>query len=322
VSKPAKPEIPEDLKKAWMARHLLEPPAAEVVGELIERISRLEAEKKQIARDVLHEALANEMLTDENRQLREQVADLEKTGRQAIDKLAAMLKVNDELEQKITTMRNDWNETIMRANELTLERLQGICPSCGATDKSDQGCVNAWHNQPAKPDIPEDLKVWYSVACDKVHFQTDYDAIKTLIERIARLEAELEEERAGAETPKALADAEDENRQLREQLAEAEVIRDAAVKRLSLVWDFQNKDYWCWGNDEHDHLESLVCPIVITADDLRSIVKRAEKAEATVARLSQPVSDEEWDGRHRFHQCEYLNRAGVDALLKWRKEQP
>jgi len=72
MSKPAKPEIPEDLQKAWMARHLLEPPASEVVGELIERISRLEAEKKQIARDALHEALANEMLADENRQLREQ----------------------------------------------------------------------------------------------------------------------------------------------------------------------------------------------------------------------------------------------------------
>ena len=71
-TQPAKPEIPEDLQKAWMARHLLEPPASEVVGELIERISRLEAEKKQIARDALHEALANEMLADENRQLREQ----------------------------------------------------------------------------------------------------------------------------------------------------------------------------------------------------------------------------------------------------------
>jgi len=77
MSKPAKPEIPEDLQKAWMARHLLEPPASEVVGELIERISRLEAEKKQIARDALHEALANETLVDENRQLRERLKKLE-----------------------------------------------------------------------------------------------------------------------------------------------------------------------------------------------------------------------------------------------------
>ena len=38
--------------------------------------------------------------------------------------------------------------------------------------------------------IPDDLKTWHSVACDKVHFATDYDAIRTLIERIAVLEAE------------------------------------------------------------------------------------------------------------------------------------
>jgi hypothetical protein len=44
-------------------------------------------------------------------------------------------------------------------------------------------------------------------------------AVVHLAERIARLEAELEEERAGAETPKALADAEDENRQLRDEVA-------------------------------------------------------------------------------------------------------
>lgn len=39
--------------------------------------------------------------------------------------------------------------------------------------------------------IPEDLRTWYSVACDKVHFATDYDAIKILIERIAAQEVEL-----------------------------------------------------------------------------------------------------------------------------------
>lgn len=42
-----------------------------------------------------------------------------------------------------------------------------------------------------KMKIPEDLTVWYSVACDGIHFQTDHAAIKTLIERIARAEAQL-----------------------------------------------------------------------------------------------------------------------------------
>lgn len=49
-----------------------------------------------------------------------------------------------------------------------------------------------------QPVIPEDLQTWYSVACDKVHFATDYDAIKTLIERIARLTSDLAEVREDA----------------------------------------------------------------------------------------------------------------------------
>jgi hypothetical protein len=45
------------------------------VGELIERISRLEAEKKQIARDALHEALANETLAARERSKGKEPAD-------------------------------------------------------------------------------------------------------------------------------------------------------------------------------------------------------------------------------------------------------
>jgi hypothetical protein len=41
-----------------------------------------------------------------------------------------------------------------------------------------------------QPQIPDDLRVWYSVARDKVHFKTDYDAIKMLIERIGRAESD------------------------------------------------------------------------------------------------------------------------------------
>jgi len=38
--------------------------------------------------------------------------------------------------------------------------------------------------------IPEDLKMWYSVACDGIEFKPGHAAIKTLIERIAAAEAE------------------------------------------------------------------------------------------------------------------------------------
>ncbi len=53
--------------------------------------------------------------------------------------------------------------------------------------------------------IPEDLKLWYSVACDEVEFATSHKVVKTLIERlsrseqeIARLQAKLEEQRLDA----------------------------------------------------------------------------------------------------------------------------
>jgi hypothetical protein len=142
----------------------------------------LEAEKKQIARDALHEALANEMLTDENRQLREQVAEIKK--------------------------------------ELAFRDF-------GQAQQSNIAMLNG-----------------------------TYEELRMALSAEIALHAAWTKRANEAEAA----------------VAEAEVIRDAAVKRLSLVWDFQNKDYWCWGNDEHDHLESLVCPIVITADDLRSIV--------------------------------------------------
>lgn len=36
---------------------------------------------------------------------------------------------------------------------------------------------------------------------------------------------------------------------------------------------FVDKDVWFWENDGENHLESLVCPIVIDADVLRSLIK-------------------------------------------------
>lgn len=36
---------------------------------------------------------------------------------------------------------------------------------------------------------------------------------------------------------------------------------------------FVDKDVWFWENDGDNHLESLVCPIVIDADVLRSLIK-------------------------------------------------
>lgn len=39
---------------------------------------------------------------------------------------------------------------------------------------------------------------------------------------------------------------------------------------------FVDKDVWFWENGGENHLESLVCPIVIDADVLRSLIKNGE----------------------------------------------
>ncbi len=36
-------------------------------------------------------------------------------------------------------------------------------------------------------------------------------------------------------------------------------------------------EYWAWQNDGNDHLESLVCPGLIKADELRDLIKQARK---------------------------------------------
>jgi hypothetical protein len=38
-----------------------------------------------------------------------------------------------------------------------------------------------------------------------------------------------------------------------------------------------NVGVWVWGNDEHDHLESLTCPILISADHLRELLAKIPK---------------------------------------------
>lgn len=37
---------------------------------------------------------------------------------------------------------------------------------------------------------------------------------------------------------------------------------------------YDNKEVWFWEKDEDNHLESIVCPVVIDANVLRELVKR------------------------------------------------
>ena len=60
----------------------------------------------------------------------------------------------------------------------------------------------------------------------------------------------------------------------------------------------QGKDYWIWQGDGEDHPESLTCPVLIQADDLRSILADAKQAEVYEGYLCQIASIFGKDARH------------------------
>jgi regulator of replication initiation timing len=41
----------------------------------------------------------------------------------------------------------------------------------------------------------------------------------------------------------------------------------------------RNGEVWYWQGDEEDHLESLTCPVLIEANDLRELLERSKKSE-------------------------------------------
>jgi len=43
--------------------------------------------------------------------------------------------------------------------------------------------------------------------------------------------------------------------------------------------DIDNCDYWIWQDDGEDHLESLTCPVLIEAQDLRDLTLTPDEAK-------------------------------------------
>lgn len=46
--------------------------------------------------------------------------------------------------------------------------------------------------------------------------------------------------------------------------------RDALKKKLALLYSERKGEVWCWQGDGEDHLESLTCPVLISAEALRA----------------------------------------------------
>lgn len=66
------------------------------------------------------------------------------------------------------------------------------------------------------------------------------------------------------------------------------------TSQLNMVRLYEQKEVWYWQGDGEDHLESLVCPVVINAEDLRELLRKAvalapNPDRATLAPDVEPV---------------------------------
>lgn len=71
------------------------------------------------------------------------------------------------------------------------------------------------------------------------------------------------------------------NKALRAHAAELEAELIEARRQLAAVHAGVEK-VWRWQGDGSDYLESLACPVVMTADTLRDLMARVERAEQTI----------------------------------------
>ena len=60
---------------------------------------------------------------------------------------------------------------------------------------------------------------------------------------------------------------------------------DDLRRRLLLHSQKAADEYWAWQGDGEDHLESLTCPVLIPATELRNIIAAKETAEAACAAM-------------------------------------
>lgn len=84
---------------------------------------------------------------------------------------------------------------------------------------------------------------------------------------------------------------------LKAQLAAANERIESLVRELKLHREMAIGNYWAWQSDGEDHLESLICPVLIRANYLAAFIARAEKAEAACAAMRDSLRRAVEDGR-------------------------
>ena len=112
------------------------------------------------------------------------------------------------------------------------------------------------------------------------HIETDQAIIKRLRIQIATLQAENERLKVG-------------NEACQRKLFSSE-------HQLSLHIDKAKGEYWAWQGDGEDHLESLVCPVLISADDLLALQSTIDKLPtyADTGEAFVPGVDEAFSTHH------------------------
>ncbi len=64
-----------------------------------------------------------------------------------------------------------------------------------------------------------------------------------------------------------------------------------SILRATRFKEFNNEECWIWQGDGEDHLESLVCPVVIRASDLQSIIDKEAKSLKNFIKEFQHLRD-------------------------------
>ncbi len=83
---------------------------------------------------------------------------------------------------------------------------------------------------------------------------------------------------------------------MRELIAEIERLQVSL--KVATEADSQRVGYWVWQGDGHDHLESIMCPIMIHAEDMRGLIAEIERLQDQSARLAAIIGDYQAGRRH------------------------
>lgn len=80
--------------------------------------------------------------------------------------------------------------------------------------------------------------------------------------------------------------------------------------RNKRFWWFNEQEHWLWDSGGNNYLDSLVCPVIISADDMREIKSRSLQLVEKCNLLQDT-----WDTDHIISLCEDIETTKNKLLL-------